>query len=450
MLPAGLISSVLLTSFQTLLFGGTYYSPTFSVALETAQQAESAFQLTEILQPFSTTDRSSEDTATLNSPAEGFCHVPADITSLYLSSDSQYLAIGAHSRNLDRFCAGEGSQLMLRNLQTGQRIAYLIEDGWTYNDPPGTIPLANEVDVVVGERVTGLVFLPESPILVASLADSTVRLWNRETGEAIGEWPGHTMAVWAIAASQDGHTVVTGSADRTIRVRIIHPATGEIVNEQVLPETDLVQHLRLSNDGRTLVSILGSSLGDTTVHLWRQENGTWQRVAWEQVFPWDGPSAINPEIFATEYHPTVAPRIQLSPDGTTVITGHNDGIIRLWNSESGVRRLSLENHQGPIRALAVSPDSQILASNADGVVKLWNLATGQLIRTLETSGQLRFSQDGDSLLVHQTSYQTNQTEIWNWRSSTLLTTLPSNTVTLSTDGNTALSARAKAIEVYRR
>ncbi|MEO0987595.1 MAG: hypothetical protein AAFY20_18950, partial [Cyanobacteria bacterium J06639_14] len=117
---------------------------------------------------------------------------------------------------------------------------------------------------------------------------------------------------------------------------------------------------------------------------------------------------------------------------------------RLWDSASGVRQLSLDNHQGPIRSLAVSPDSQFLASNADGVIKLWNLATGQLIRTIETSGEPSFSMNGQILIVQQH----DQAELWNWRSPTLLSTLDSSDVTLNADNTLALSSRNETLEVW--
>ncbi|MEL6380948.1 MAG: hypothetical protein AAFQ89_00450 [Cyanobacteria bacterium J06626_18] len=83
------------------------------------------------------------------------------------------------------------------------------------------------------------------------------------------------------------------------------------------------------------------------------------------------------------------------------------------------------------------------------MIKLWNLAIGQLIRTLETSGQPSFSADGKRLLVHQSSYQTSQTEVWNWRSPTLLDVLPGGDVVLNADGAIALSPAGQTVEVWR-
>ncbi len=376
------------------------------------------------------------------------CYLRAAIAQIAISEDNRYLAVGGHvdapdDGAVDAFCTQAGAQLSLVWMLTGQRIATLIEGGATYNDPPATLPLAGEVDITVGELATGLVFVPQSQILVASLADGTVRLWDRRNGLSLGQWEGHTMAVWTIAASQEGHWVATGSADQTIRVRAIAPTTGRILHEQVLPETDIVKQVRLSDDGQTLVSILGQDFwGDTTIHLWRQDAGTWRRVPWEQVEPFPE----FPEIDGYPSYRDVIPRTQLTPDGTILITGDTVGKIRLWATHNGARKLTLAAHQGAVRSLAVSPDSQVLASEgADGVLKLWNLTTGQLIRTLPRTGMPRFSEDGRLLILSQAE----RTEVWNWRSPTRLATIPATNVTLSADGTLAISYRADQLQVWQ-
>jgi WD40 repeat protein/serine/threonine protein kinase len=77
-------------------------------------------------------------------------------------------------------------------------------------------------------------------------------------------------------------------------------------------------------------------------------------------------------VFALAYH----------PDGRLLAAAGDDGMIRLW--ETDTRRLVrlLVGHGGPVRGLAWSPRGRFLASAGDdGAVRLWEAASGLLLRT---------------------------------------------------------------------
>ena len=78
-----------------------------------------------------------------------------------------------------------------------------------------------------------------------------------------------------------------------------------------------------------------------------------------------------------------------------------DKTVRLWDAATGAVRGTLEGHSGLVRAVAFSPDGQLVASAShDETVRLWDAATGAARRTLEvyaSIGNLSFSRDGQYL-----------------------------------------------------
>jgi hypothetical protein len=72
-----------------------------------------------------------------------------------------------------------------------------------------------------------------------------------------------------------------------------------------------------------------------------------------------------------------------SPDGKTLVTGAQDGTIRLWDVASHELRASLRESPR-IRAVAFCPDGKVLATGDwFGAVKLRNPATGQAKATIQ-------------------------------------------------------------------
>src|SRR5258706_285304 len=62
-------------------------------------------------------------------------------------------------------------------------------------------------------------YSPNGPYVLTGSHDCTIRIWDAESGAAVGEpLEGHTGWVTSVAYSPDGRHIISGSEDRTIRI----------------------------------------------------------------------------------------------------------------------------------------------------------------------------------------------------------------------------------------
>ena len=69
--------------------------------------------------------------------------------------------------------------------------------------------------------------------------------------------------------------------------------------------------------------------------------------------------------------------IQFSSDGKRVMTGSEDGTVRLWNAESG-KQLSRFSHDASVNdALLIDDQNVIVSSSYDDTIRVWDIQTDQ-------------------------------------------------------------------------
>ena len=64
--------------------------------------------------------------------------------------------------------------------------------------------------------------------------------------------------------------------------------------------------------------------------------------------------------------------IQISPDGSRLVTAADDGLVEIWDLATNLELLSIKPGAGRIESIIFSPDGKILAAaGADGTIRLF-------------------------------------------------------------------------------
>ncbi|MET9502275.1 TIR domain-containing protein [Streptomyces sp. NPDC006622] len=291
-------------------------------------------------------------------------------------------------------------------------------------------------------------FGPGDATLVTGDAAAGVRLWDLADGRLLGELPGHRGAVFRARFSPDGTLLATGDMGEgragTVRVwdvagrRVLHTFTGH---------AGRVYTLDFHPGGRFLVS--GDTEGE--VRLWDLAAGAGagllggcRGAVYQVLFDPDGTllaagdsqGVVRLWRIAPDADPVAVASTRQPPDhrgsvwvckfrphgdspgpetGALLVTGANDGVVRLWDPATGQGRQILRGHGRRIGSLSFSADGSMLAAGGnDGIVRLWHAGSGRRLRELAgRSGRLVSAVFGPDGPLLATASSDGDMYLWN-------------------------------------
>jgi WD40 repeat protein len=178
--------------------------------------------------------------------------------------------------------------------------------------------------------------------------------------------PPHRSQVAAVAVSGDGEAVISGGNDE--RVRLWDVATGKEL--RTLIDEDYFK------GGQSPVVALAHPPGASLV-VSGHANGL--------AKVWDRETGALRHKLVCSSKPVLL-TLALDRQGELLATADADGAVKLWSPRTGEHRRTLNGHAAPVHGLAMSEDGLTLASGSqDGMIRVWDTVTGKELRTLSNN-----------------------------------------------------------------
>lgn len=265
------------------------------------------------------------------------------------------------------------------------------------------------VDVAHRDVIRSLAF-DASGRHLASGGFREVKLWRVPRVERLAEW-NHDAAVSAVAAASDGITAATGDASGAIRLWDIK--LGKTLHK-IAAHKASISGLVFSSDG----AVLYSASVDKSLAAWNVASGSRLGKPVETVSPpraivliksgeqlavgeedghtrvWETKSlreapdeSPKPLAEIKTHASAVVALVALPNSPDEFLSAGEDGFVRRWKAESG-KQLAELKCEGPVAALAATPDGGRIAAAGPNYVRLWNGTNGQPLTLLNGDPRL--------------------------------------------------------------
>ncbi|KAG5436838.1 hypothetical protein PCANB_001660 [Pneumocystis canis] len=244
------------------------------------------------------------------------------------------------------------------------------------------IPRAPAKHTLAGHRqpITSIAFHPIFTILASAAEDSTIKIWDWETGDFERTLKGHTKAVLDIdfnTFSSSNYLLASCSSDLTIK---LWDSQNEYKNIKTFYGHDhSVSSVKfLPPNGDRIVSVSR----DKNIKIWEISTGFCIKTIFNAHIDW-----IR----------TVCP----SDDGKLLLSAGNDRIAKIFDICNGECKLEFQGHEHVIECAVFAPNSAckfltelsgihlsknsigyIATGSRDKTIKLWGCQNGQIIKTL--------------------------------------------------------------------
>ncbi|KAF8561074.1 hypothetical protein P879_08642 [Paragonimus westermani] len=253
------------------------------------------------------------------------------------------------------------------------------------------------------DSVQDVAFDPTGKLLASCSADMQVKLWDFTIYQCIKTLTGHDHNVSSVAFLPSGDFLVSASRDKTIKMWEV--STGYCIKTFV-GHSEWIRCVRPGPEG----NLLASCSNDHTIRVWsvetrecvivlRGHEHVVECIAWvthpQSVLAITNPA--NSSSTATGDGPGPTGSVQngiptendsslINPVSSALLlaSGSRDRSVRMWDINTGLCLFELIGHDNWVRQLVFHPQGRLLLSASDDkTVRVWDLKNRRCQKTLD-------------------------------------------------------------------